>query len=291
MKERCSCVILNYNDATTTIRLVKNIYNYSHINKIVVVDNKSTDNSKTRLEKITDDKVILICLEQNKGYGAGNNAGVKYIFDNIGDKFALIANPDVDFLDDVLEKMIKVFSKDENIGVIAAKQKDLKGKYIQDIAWKIPSKFELIMMDTRVFRKKIHQNIRYTDMYMNSAEYVDVNCVPGAMLMVDIEKFLEFGGYDENMFLYCEETFLGIRLRKIGYRTVLLSHKNYTHAHSVSIDKSIKSKLTQYKMIVENRIYLMKKYYNANAIEIYLMKMVYGLIVMERKIIVWMKNL
>ena len=40
-----TCVILNYNDAPTTINLVQSIKNYSLLNFIVVVDNCSTDDS------------------------------------------------------------------------------------------------------------------------------------------------------------------------------------------------------------------------------------------------------
>ncbi len=47
-----SCVILNYNDAETTEKLVKQIVDYKVLHQIIVVDNASTDNSLERLKKL-----------------------------------------------------------------------------------------------------------------------------------------------------------------------------------------------------------------------------------------------
>jgi len=41
-------IIINYNDFDSTKKLIDNIKNYSVIDKIIVVDNNSTDDSKTR---------------------------------------------------------------------------------------------------------------------------------------------------------------------------------------------------------------------------------------------------
>lgn len=43
------CVVLNYNDSSTTINLLKQIQQYNSIKRIVVVDNLSTDDSFSRL--------------------------------------------------------------------------------------------------------------------------------------------------------------------------------------------------------------------------------------------------
>ena len=54
------CVVLNYNDAGTTERLVKRIRNYSCFEHVVIVDNASTDNSWERLLMLQDQKVCVI---------------------------------------------------------------------------------------------------------------------------------------------------------------------------------------------------------------------------------------
>lgn len=71
-------VVLNYNDAEETVKFVNDINSYDVVNQIVVVDNGSTDDSLSQLEKI--ENIKLIALENNLGYAAGNNAGLKYLY-------------------------------------------------------------------------------------------------------------------------------------------------------------------------------------------------------------------
>ena len=43
--DEINIVILNYNDSETTLKLIESIHEYPNINKIIVVDNNSTDDS------------------------------------------------------------------------------------------------------------------------------------------------------------------------------------------------------------------------------------------------------
>lgn len=63
---------------------------------------------------------------------------------------------------------------------------------------------------------------------------VEVYAVHGSLLMVTTDKFIEAGGYDEEMFLYGEENVLAEKLYQKNYRTYLLK-QGYEHAGSVSI--------------------------------------------------------
>ena len=53
-------VVLNYNDAEETVKFVNDINSYDIVNQIVVVDNGSTDDSLSQLEKILVNTVKLI---------------------------------------------------------------------------------------------------------------------------------------------------------------------------------------------------------------------------------------
>ena len=65
-------VIVNYNDYKTTIKLIENIKDYNILDKIVVVDNKSTDESLIRLESYNSNKLIVLESGDNKGYSYGS---------------------------------------------------------------------------------------------------------------------------------------------------------------------------------------------------------------------------
>ena len=47
---RINCVILNFNDGETVARLVHMIHDYDYLEKIVLVDNHSTDDSWEQLQ-------------------------------------------------------------------------------------------------------------------------------------------------------------------------------------------------------------------------------------------------
>ena len=53
---RINCVILNFNDGETVTRLVHMIHDYDYLEKIVLVDNHSTDDSWEQLQVLKDEK-------------------------------------------------------------------------------------------------------------------------------------------------------------------------------------------------------------------------------------------
>lgn len=87
-----------------------------------------------------------------------------------------------------------------------------------------------------------------------------VDCVPGAMLAVNTQKFLRTQGYDERNFLYCEENMLAKKVRNHGWKTVLLVCDTYIHNHSVSINKSIPGLLNKYALVLNARMFYLENY-------------------------------
>ena len=89
-------VILNYNDSETSIKLISSLEKYDIVNRIVIVDNCSTDDSFTILSQNTSSKVEVVKSARNGGYGYGNNYGIRYLNETVHPSHILIANPDVE---------------------------------------------------------------------------------------------------------------------------------------------------------------------------------------------------
>ena len=70
-KKRVSCVIVNYNDADTTEKLVRQIFRYRSLDGVVVVDNGSTDGSEGRLralaKELTGEGAEKVLLQSRTG--------------------------------------------------------------------------------------------------------------------------------------------------------------------------------------------------------------------------------
>ena len=120
-KEKVACVILNYNDAKTSIDLLEKIKTYKNITSIIVVDNASTDNSAVLLKKyIKDkDKIEFIENKKNSGYSGGNNYGIKYARYMRNCKYILVANPDVEFDDRSIIKMRRSLELNKNLACVS----------------------------------------------------------------------------------------------------------------------------------------------------------------------------
>ena len=70
---KVATIVVNYNDEDDTENYIKNVSKFSVIDRILVVDNMSTnENAFDRLKKLEDNKVKVIKSDKNGGYNYGN---------------------------------------------------------------------------------------------------------------------------------------------------------------------------------------------------------------------------
>ena len=287
-KLMCSCVILNYNDAETTINLVNKIQAYTCLRHIIVVDNCSSDDSWDALNAIRGyDKVVTINTVKNGGYGYGNNYGVRYAFDILKEKNVLIVNPDVEFSEQCLRECIYALNRSPDRGVISPVQLDIHGNRVRQYAWNLDSGLRTILPSEFVMRHTLFP-LPHADADFSKAE-VPVDCVPGSFLLVDAEKFLQVGGYHEEMFLYYEEMMLGSRMKKAGWKTVLLPQQSYLHMHSISVSKSIPKVVNQRRIRHESLLVYLKEVCGYGPVRYFLAGAFLKLCLLEEKILALIK--
>ncbi|MDR1550274.1 MAG: glycosyltransferase [Hungatella sp.] len=269
-----SCIILNYNDAETTISLVNSLVNYEILDSVVIVDNCSTDGSASRLQAIKAGKVHFISSEKNGGYGYGNNQGIRYAYETLHATHVLIANPDVKVTEECIQAMKASFLKISRLGVSAAVTMDGTGKVALS-SWRLNGLLG-DLLDTGLITRRIFApwlNDRPELKWDSKKEqYVYVDAVPGSLFMADIHALMECGLYDEEVFLYYEEKILGFQMKKKGYGTVLLLNQSYVHLHSVSINKNVKSILKKQALLHKSKLHYYKKYLGINRFQECLVK-------------------
>lgn len=256
---KLNCVILNYNDADTVESLLSRIHDYRLLSQIVVVDNCSTDDSLIRLQRLEDEKVTVICAEKNGGYGYGNNLGIRYAVEQNQATHVLIANPDVSFSEQCPARLLRIFERHPDVAAAAPLMHDQQYGTLKN-GWKLRGYGKELCSMGPVCRRVLGGFLDYPDSFYEGKKAVYVEAVHGSLLMVDGAKFLEAGGYDEQVFLYQEEAILGCRLKACGYRTVLLLTDSYVHAHSASISKTYDSMIRRQRLREESELYYMRKY-------------------------------
>jgi len=287
--DRINSVILNYNDAETTINLLEKIRNYSAYDHIIVVDNCSTDDSYSRLQAYQNEKIIVIRTDQNGGYGYGNNYGIRYAHEKFSSKCTLISNPDVEYSESTLIGLYDALEENKDASVISTIAYKPNGQKQKDTAWRLPSVMTYTLSASIIF-SKLFRFGHYPEGYFEGTGVKEVECVPGSLLMVKTSEMIEYGMYDENIFLYCEETTLGHKFKNAGRKTLILLDGSYIHHHSVSINKSIKGMLRQRKLLFESKYKFIKTYLTQNKAKLLLVRLFIKLALIENRIIYKIKG-
>ena len=280
------CVVVNYNDYQTCIEFIKSTHNNKSIKGVLIVDNNSTDGSYEILKKQERNYTGLTVIKSDKngGYGYGNNIGIRYCFQHYNPSHIIISNPDVKF-DDTIECLCKELDKDPH-ALIAAPKMVQKDGSDGNMPWRIPSKRQYVFLSSIFFSDNSFRHS--VDDFKNKVEYVD--CVSGAFLMIKAVDDIVSGIYDENLFLYCEETLIGMKYRSIGYRTVFLPDSHYIHLGSESINKTFDSEIKKLSITLDSRYYVLKKYYHIGLCERPIIKMIFGIQIMEWKLYLHIRN-
>ena len=260
-------VIVNYNDYETTKRLLDNVKDYKVLKEIVVVDNKSTDNSLEELRKLKNKKITIIDSGENKGYSYALNVGCKYLIDKYKSLNIVISNSDIiiDSELDIKDLNSYISTKNVIVGPTIIQGNDLNRGF------KIPSPWQDIKQNIVFFGKKVlAKELSYPDNYYHK-DISKVDTVSGCFFMISSKHLEDMGYFDENVFLYYEENIMGIKTKKLGKNIIVANNVDVIHDHSVSIDKSLK-RIKKYDILKTSQEYFEKTYNGANKIELFFLK-------------------
>ena len=260
-------VIVNYNDYETTKRLLDNVKDYKVLKEIVVVDNKSTDNSLEELRKLKNKKITIIDSGENKGYSYALNVGCKYLVDKYKSLNIVISNSDIiiDSELDIKDLNSYISTKNVIVGPTIIQGNDLNRGF------KIPTPWQDIKQNIVFFGKRVlAKELSYPDNYYHK-DISKVDTVSGCFFMISSKHLEDMGYFDENVFFYYEENIMGIKTKKLGKNIIVCNNVDVIHDHSVSIDKSLK-RIKKYDILKTSQEYFEKKYNGANKIELFFLK-------------------
>lgn len=261
-------LIINYNDYKNSERLIKNVNDYKIIDKIVVVDNKSTDDSYEKLLKIKSNKLDIILSDNNSGYSYAINIGLKYIekFDKKANVF--ISNSDIIIKSEEDLKLL-ISSLKDDVGCVGPV---INEHGVLNRGWRIPTPIEdslmnLVLIHNIVRKKKIFYKESH---YMNDESIVDV--VSGCFFLVNLDDMKKINYFDSNVFLYYEENILARRLEKINKHEIINNKVEIIHDHAASIDNNIK-RIKKFKILKTSQYYFQTRYNKAGIFSKMLLKL------------------
>ncbi|MCJ7449542.1 MAG: glycosyltransferase family 2 protein [Bacteroidales bacterium] len=286
-RPRLGVVIVNYLNYSDTINYINNsILLQEDIDpEIVIVDNASPNDSFRLLEESFRGRTGINVLKssENGGYAAGNNIGIRFL-ENKECDFILISNGDI-FLDDkyLLIKMIQKYNKFEKVAFVSPVMVVNDHARSEFSAWKLPSKLKDILSSTFLLRilGSTYLARYYYKIETGNDISLKVDCVGGSFFLGAVDIFRKINYFDENTFLYYEETILGLKVRNNSLNNYLIQDLKYSHLQAHTIN-AIFSPAKKYRMLLNSKLYYWKTYFGAGKIFLITMKFLYIILVAEQ---------
>lgn len=244
-------VILNFLAYWETIKCIDSIReNAPEIQKIIVVDNASSNDSYSKLKMLyaSDKEVLVIRTKKNLGFAKGNNVGIKYAREKCNAEYVLLLNSDIVI---TYQEYVSNLLKKEKLdtGVISSKilLPNHTGKKLMNMSFSTRNIF-IDCVKTYLFDKGMIKKI----CKLKNAN--NIKRVNGCLMMLTPAFFKKYDGLYPHTFLYNEEHILTIMLHKArlttGYaekdivfhnenQSAKLYFDNYDEKRQRNIQKSI----------------------------------------------------
>lgn len=217
---KTSVVIVTFNSAKTIKSCLFSVDELKDV-EVIVVDNDSSENTIEEIKKFQ--KVKLIENRENLGFGKANNLGVK----NSNGENIFFLNPDCVVEKDTVKILTDFLADNKDVAVVGPKLLNSDGSLQKEIS-PFPTFLSEIMVLLRLHRLTFFQKLVYPN--YDYSKIQEAEHLIGAALLVRKNIFEDLGGFDENFFLWFEETDLLKRIKKSGYKVVYFPGTSVTHS-------------------------------------------------------------
>jgi len=212
-KVRVSVLIVYFSGKQELEKTLESVISNSTKSDEVIVINNSKNNIGLE-NKRKFSKIRFIISGKNLGYGGGNNLGAA----NAKGKYLFILNPDTRLFKNTISNLIQLYKQKKNAAIVAPNLLKPNGELFSQMGSSRLTPIKGIVAFSflnKIFpNNQISKNYWLTDISLKKVR--KVFAVPGSAFLIKRKVFLSVGGYDENMFLYFEESDLGMRIEKLG---------------------------------------------------------------------------
>lgn len=217
-----SVIVVNYNGKGLTIEALKALQKQTFQDfEVILIDNNSSDNSLNEIKNFLNlsllrKKTTIVELSRNRGFAGGCNEGFKYA----KGKYIVLLNNDAQPDKNWLDELIKAADKHPEVGICAS-------KIIAYGMNKIDAAGHLFTWFLKGFKRGEEEP---KDLY-NIEEYVFGAC--GGAALYKREMIDEIGFLDEDFFLIYEDIDLDLRAQLAGWKVLYVpSAVVYHKTHS-----------------------------------------------------------
>lgn len=242
MSKKVGVVILNFKVKDRALNCIKSVQKSTYSNiEIVVVDNNSQDGLEEALPK----GVEFIQTGENLGYTGGNNVGIAKALE-MGAEYVFIINPDTEITPSTIKNLLEFAEDHPKGGIFGSKV------YFEDrkTLWFAGGQFDVANV------LGSHRGVDQKDEgQYDTAE--QTTYVTGGAMFVRAEVLKEVGLFDEQYFMYYEDSDLCYRAKRAGWEIWYVPSAVVYHGNGKSA--GVGSPLQDY-FITRNRMLYAKKF-------------------------------
>lgn len=237
-----SVIIVSYKNLELLNSCIESIYRFNDIGdslEIIVVDNSPEDDVYNAIKH--EFMEVTIVRNDNNGFGQANNVGMKLS----KGEYLLFLNPDTVLIEPVFKFALEQFRSDSKLGLFGVKLVDNNMK--ENLSFYFIDRTDLISN----ILIKIFNKIDYFDK--------ESMFISGANMFTRRQTFKDAGLFDDQIFMYYEESDLIKRIKKAGWSINYFKSKRIIHLEGGTTFDSINSE--------ERRLNSLKLYckkYNMN---------------------------
>jgi len=226
--------------------------------EIIVVDNHSTDGSRSFLEQ-SFRGVKFTWNDANTGFAKANNQALS----QAQGKYILFLNPDTILAEDAISTCFNFFEQNKQAGAVGVRMIDGSGQFLKESKRAFPSpltSFYKLSGLAKLFpRSKTFARYHLGHLSENKNHEVDV--LAGAFMMMPKAVLDITGSFDETFFMYGEDVDLSYRVQAAGYKNFYLADTTIIHFKGESTKKG---SLNYVRLFYKAMSLFVKKHYSGS---------------------------
>jgi len=220
-----SAVVVTFNSAQWIERCLQSVRDY----ETIVVDHGSTDGTVELVRRRFPEAHVI--EEENLGMGGGNNAGMRLA----SGRYFLLLNSDAWLVGDGAEQLAGFADQHPDAAVVGPRLLNPDGS-LQRSARAFPTLWRLAT--EYLFLRKLAPRSRLLNAFYEGGfdhdEVREVDWLFGACLLVRRDAADEVGLFDEDFFMFSEETDWCYRFRQAGWRVFFFPGAEAMHVGGAS---------------------------------------------------------
>ncbi|VAW40264.1 hypothetical protein MNBD_GAMMA01-408 [hydrothermal vent metagenome] len=234
----CSVIIVNYNTGNMLKTVVAAVLSNQGVDRIIVVDNNSTDNSMSLLGE--DSKLLKYYRKTNHGFAASCNYGSQFT----NSEYLLFLNPDCIITTNTISTLITSLQQHTKAAIIGCRVNNPNDSEQRACRRRLPTLWRTIKTFTKLERLAKHchcfagVNLNHLPMPQTTTK---VEAISGACILIKSKVFKQIQGFDERFPLHFEDLDLFKRILNQGYE--ILFNPNITVIHHQGLSSQHNSRV------------------------------------------------